>query len=226
MILGTMPRKRPEGYWVRGQFVERGSELDRELNDSDTPSKTELKRQSAELQDLGEALLTLRADLYAALDLPQNLRDAVAQARRITAHEGRRRQLQFIGKLMRQVDPEPIRQAIARQKDGSAAETQALHQAERWRDELIASDDAFTRFMAEHPGTDAQALRALARQARKDARPARPGEAPRHGRAYREIFQMVRQAADKRRQAGQQVDHDTQHNAPDPFGIDTPPRHE
>lgn len=187
-----MPRKRPDGYWVRGQFVERGSDLDRELNGSDTPSKTDLKRASAELQELGEALLDLRGDLYARLDLPDALHEAIAQCRRITSHEGRRRQLQFIGKLMRTIDPEPVRAVLAEQRSGSAAATQALHAVERWRDELIADDGALTRFVADHPGADAQALRALIRQARKDAQPERPGAAPRHGRAYRELFQQIR----------------------------------
>lgn len=194
-----MSRKPKKGYFVRGQFVAEGSELDlefkRELKGTDESSKTELKRESAELQDLGEALQTLRADLLARLELPEKLLDAVAALKQITDFEGRRRQTQFVGKLMRRLEPEThdaIRQALEEQHGGSARETMALHQAEEWRDALIADDEAAGRWIAQFPGTDAQQLRALVRQARKDAKPERPGEALRHGRAYREIFQLVR----------------------------------
>ncbi len=76
---------------------------------------------------------------------------------------------------------------------GSSRLTLALHLAEQWRDKLIASDDALGDWLTEHPGTDSQQLRALIRQARKDAKPEKPGEAPRHGKSYREIFQLVRE---------------------------------
>jgi ribosome-associated protein len=103
--------------------------------------------------------------------------------------------MQFIGKLMRPLNMDPIRAAIDEQANGSADLTLALHQAEQWRDKLIASDDALGAWLTDYPGTDSQQLRALIRQARKDiAKPEKPGEAPRHGKAYREIFQMVRQA--------------------------------
>lgn len=194
-----MSRKPKKGYFVRGQFVAEGSELDlelkRELKGTDEASKTDLKRDSAELQALGEALQTLRAELLARLELPEKLLDAVAEVKRITDFEGRRRQLQFIGKLMRRLEPETheaIRQALAEQHGGSARETEALHKAEEWRDALIADEAAAGRWIAQFPDTDAQQLRALVRQARKDAKPERPGEALRHGRAYRDIFQLVR----------------------------------
>jgi ribosome-associated protein len=194
-----MSRKPKKGYFVRGQFVAEGSELDlelkRELKGTDDASKTDLKRESAELQDLGEALQTLRADLLARLELPEKLLDAVDQLKRITDFEGRRRQTQFVGKLMRRLEPETheaIRQALQDQHGGSARETMALHLAEEWRDALIADEEAVGRWIAQFPDTDAQQLRALVRQARKDAKPERPGEALRHGRAYRDIFQLVR----------------------------------
>jgi ribosome-associated protein len=203
MIPATMAKKRPEGYWVRGQFVVRGSELDRELNDSDTLSKTDLKKQSADLQELGENLLSLRGDLYAKLDLPEKLRDAVTEAKRITSFEGKRRQMQYIGKLMRQIDPEPIRSAVQAQSHGTVAEKLALHHAEHWRDQLISADEHVTRFLTEFPGADVQHLRALVRQARKDLgkaagvssevpADASPSPAPKSTRAYREIFQLVK----------------------------------
>ncbi|NMM05143.1 MAG: DUF615 domain-containing protein [Polaromonas sp.] len=183
-----------KGYWSNGRFV-KPEEI--ALEEVGPPSKTQLKAEAGEKQALGEALLTLRADLMARLDLPDKLLDALAQAKRITSFEGRRRQMQFIGKLMRPLDAEPIREAINEQLGGSAQLTLTLHLAEQWRDKLVASDDALGSWLTEHPQTDAQQLRALIRQARKDAKPEKPesaGEAPRHGKPYREIFQLVKQA--------------------------------
>ena len=179
-----------KGYWSNGRFV-KPEEIAAE--DVGPPSKTQLKAEADEKQALGEALLTLRADLMAPLELPEKLLDAIAQAKKITSFEGRRRQMQFIGKLMRPLDIEPIRIAIDEQKNGSAQLTLALHLAEQWRDKLIASDDALGAWLTEYPATDAQQLRALIRQARKDAKPEKPGAAPRHGKSFREIFQLVRE---------------------------------
>jgi ribosome-associated protein len=195
-----MPRKLQKGYFVRGQFVAEGSELDlelkRELKGGVEVSKTDLKRESAELQALGEQLLGLRAGLFEPLGLSDKLVDAVTEARRITNFEGKRRQMQFIGKLMRQLDEDSlqaVREALQVQQHGSAQEAAALHQAEGWRDRLIAEDTAVGQWLSAYPSTDSQQLRALVRQARKDAQPEKPGLAPRHGRAYREIFQLVKE---------------------------------
>jgi ribosome-associated protein len=197
-----MSRKPKKGYFVKGEFVAEGSELDLQLRAEQTggeASRTELKRESTELQKLGEALLTLRGDLMARLDLPESLLTALDEVKRITNFEGRRRQMQYVGKLMRAQDEETlqaIRDALEEQRSGSAQQTLALHAAEKWRDDLIASDDALNDWMQAHPETDAQQLRALVRQARKDGQPDQDsisrGEAPRRGRAYREIFQLVR----------------------------------
>jgi len=198
-----MSRKPTKGYFVRGQFVATGSELDlelkRELKGSVDMSKTDLKKYSDRLQELGESLLTLRADLMKRLDLSEKLVDAVAEAKRITNFEGRRRQMQFIGKLMRGLPEDTIaavETALAEQNKGSAKGTLSLHQAEQWRDQLIADDDALTRWLQMDTEADVQQLRALIRQARKDAQAPQaqdqPGEAVRHGKAYREIFQLVK----------------------------------
>ncbi|WP_307699994.1 ribosome biogenesis factor YjgA [Variovorax paradoxus] len=194
-----MSRKPKKGYFVRGQFVAEGSELDlelkRELKGTDEASRTDLKRESDELQKLGEELLGLRAALFDALPLGEKLVDAVAEAKRITNFEGKRRQMQFIGKLMRKLDEptlEAVKQALAEQNTVPAAEAAALHEAERWRDRLIADDDALGGWIETHPATDSQQLRALVRQARKDLKTGPAGEAPRQGKAYREIFQLVR----------------------------------
>ena len=195
MILTDMNNKTPKaikGYWSNGRFV-KPEEI--ALEEAGPPSKTQLKAEADEKQALGEAMLTLRADLMARLDLPEKLLDAIAQAKRITNFEGKRRQMQFIGKQMRPLDAEPIRAAIDEQVNGSAELTLALHLAEKWRDRLIAADDALGDWLAKFPATDSQQLRALVRQARKDvAKIETPGQAPRHGKAYRDIFQLVRQA--------------------------------
>lgn len=195
-----MPRKLKKGYFVRGEFVAEGSardiELKAELKGTSEPSRTDLKRESTELQKLGEDLLTLRPELMARLDLSDKLRDAVLEAKRITNFEGRRRQMQFIGKLMRLQEPavlDDVRTVLAEQHSGSAEENLLLHQAELWRDRLINEDDALGVWLTSHTDSDAQQLRALIRQARKDARPELPGAAVRHGRAYRDIFQIVRE---------------------------------
>lgn len=199
MILGYMSKLK-KGYFVKGKFVTEGSELDlelkRELKGTDEKSRTDLKRESTELQKLGVDLLTLRAELLNRLALPDKLMDAIAEAKRITNFEGKRRLMQFIGKQMRLLSPETldaIRALLEEQHAPSARETLALHAAEQWRDRLLADDDAVGQWVTISPGTDVQQLRALIRQARKDAKPEKPGLAPRHGRAYRDIFQLVRE---------------------------------
>ncbi|HZY19602.1 MAG TPA: ribosome biogenesis factor YjgA [Ramlibacter sp.] len=199
-----MSRKPKKGYFVRGQFVAEGSELDlqlkAELKHFQENSKTELKRESTELQKLGESLMALRGELFERLQLPDKLVEAMDEARRITNFEGRRRQMQYVGKLMRGLDEEQLaaaREALEQQRKGSAKESLALHQAEQWRDDLIERDEALQQWLDAHPDTDSQQLRALIRQARRDRQPSADeisrGEVPRHGRAYREIFQMVKE---------------------------------
>ncbi len=155
------------------------------------PSKTQLKKAMHELQDLGEALVALPDERVTALALPESLLAAVQEFRRTRSHEGRRRQMQYVGKLMRRIDPEPIRQAVAAMRLGQAKDALTLHQAESWRKRMIESDDAMTGWAAEFPASDLQQLRSLIRAARKDA-----AVAPelRSGRAYRELFQFIKQA--------------------------------
>lgn len=202
-----MPRKPKKGYFVKGHFVAEGSELDLQLRAEQTggePSRTELKKESNELQKLGEALLDLRGEPMDRLALPEKLVDALDQARKITNFEGKRRQMQYVGKLMRALEEETlqsVRDALQEQRGGSAQQTLALHMAEQWRDDLIADDEALPRWLQAHPETDVQQLRALIRQARKDGQPdadaVSRGLAPRRGRAFREIFQIVRDALEQ-----------------------------
>jgi len=156
---------------------------------SERPSKSERKREAHDQQALGEALAELPDAALAAAPMPEILREAIAELRRTRSHEGRRRQLQYVGKLMRKSDVEPLREAVAAAQLGRAHDALALHRAEHWRAELVADDDALTRWMADHPDTDLQRLRALIRSARKDAALA-PEQ--RHGRAWRELFQFIK----------------------------------
>jgi ribosome-associated protein len=169
------------------------AEIDALAGDEDTdarPSKTERKAASHDLQKLGLALAELSDARLAATAMPEPLRDAIEQFRRTRTHEGRRRQLQYVGKLMRGVDDAPLREAVAEAQLGSARETLALHAAERWRAELIADDAALERWISAHPDTDTQHLRSLVRAARRDA----AGLAPeaRQPKSFRELFQYLK----------------------------------
>ena len=202
-----MSRKPTKGYYVKGHFVAEGSDLDlelkRELKGSDSASRTDLKRESFELQKLGEDLLQLRQDamqqLVAQQRVPELLFEAIRDAKKITNFEGLRRQMQYVGKLMRKLDEpqvQAIRAALDVQHNGSAEETLALHMAEHWREKLLKDDQALADWLAAHPDTDSQQLRALVRQARKDGLPDKTavsqGAFSRQGRAYRDIFKIVR----------------------------------
>ena len=154
-------------------------------------SKTQLKKASHDLQDLGEAVVALPDDRLDGLPIDETLLYAIRQYRKTRTHEGRRRQMQYIGKLMRRTDPEPLREAVAAMDLGHAKDSLALHQAERWRDQLLADDEALTGWTQSHPQSDLQQLRSLVRAARKDASAA---PEKRSGKAFRELFKFIRTA--------------------------------
>jgi ribosome-associated protein len=157
---------------------------------SNRPSKTLAKQKSHSLQELGEALAELSSDALKGIEMPEVLRDAIEQYRRTKSHEGRRRQMQYVGKLMHRADEDLLREAVAAATLGTAQNALALHEAESWRAELIASDDAMTRWLNEHPETNTQELRSLVRQARKDAAGLTP-EA-RQPKSFRDLFQYIK----------------------------------
>ncbi|MEY2843870.1 MAG: hypothetical protein RI920_1907 [Pseudomonadota bacterium] len=164
--------------------------LDDEDEDTRPPSRSAMKRASHELQELGKQLLAMPDSRLAGIDMPERLREALDMWKKTKSHEGKRRQLQFIGKVMRLVDAEPLREAVAIWQLGHARDALQLHQIERWRVELLSDDaDAVTRWMAEYPQTDVQQLRNIVRQARKDAAAA-PEQ--RSGKAFRELFQLLK----------------------------------
>jgi len=153
------------------------------------PSKTQLKQQMLQLQQLGQALAELPGERLKSIQLPDRLLEAIIEFKRTRSHEGRRRQMQYVGKLMRGVDPEPLRAAVDAFALGSAVDALRLHEAERWRVELVHDDDALTRWAQAYPDSDMQRLRTLVRAARRDESAA---TGQRHGRGWRELFQFVK----------------------------------
>lgn len=149
------------------------------------PSKTRRKHAMHELQDLGEALVELDPSRLAALALPERLGEAIALARRITQHEGRRRQMQFIGRLMRDVDPEPIRAALASIAAVSHADRARFAAAETWRDRLLVDEAAVGEFVAAHPSASRDELERLVRDARAERASGRPPH------RFRALFRFV-----------------------------------
>jgi ribosome-associated protein len=153
------------------------------------PSKTQLKTESHALQTLGVAVAALSAERLARIEMPERLRDAITEYRKTRTHEGRRRQMQYVGKLMHNADVDVLREAVAEATLGSARETLLLHEAERWRDALLAEDDALTRWLHAHPGSDSQQLRSLMRAAKRSAAQPPEQRQPRH---FRELFQFLK----------------------------------
>ena len=154
----------------------------------DAPSKTQRKKEMQALQTLGLQLVELNPEQFARLDLPEALREAVEFAQRVTSHEGRRRHMQYLGKLMRQVDGEAIRAALARVTGDSRAAVSLMHRAEAWRQRLLEDDAALTAFVAEQAGADVQWLRSAIRAARRERD---LQQAPKHAR---ELYRYLHRA--------------------------------
>jgi len=163
------------------------SRYDNSAMQDDLPSKTKRKQAMHELQALGAALVALPQGQLAALGLPAELAEAVAEAQRITSREGRRRQLQYIGRVMRELDPAPIRAGLERIAGRSAEDSARHRRLEQWRARLLEDDAALTDFASTHPTADLQALRALIRNARREQDEGRPP------RAFREIYRVLRE---------------------------------
>ena len=139
-----------------------------------------------ELQELGAALVELPESQLAAMALEPRLEQAVLEAKRMRSHEAKRRQLQYIGRLMREVDAEPIRARLATLEGHSAQATARHRRLESWRERLLADDEALTAFASRHPKIDVQALRTLIRNSRKEQKEGKPP------RAYRELFRFLK----------------------------------
>ncbi len=149
-----------------------------------------MKRESLALQKLGAELIAHSRDRVKSVSMPEDVRDAILECQSIKDHEGRRRQLQFVGKKMRSLTVEEvavIQQTIESWHGASKADTAQLHALERKRDKLLTDDQALTTLLGQHPELDAQHLRTLIRNARKEQAEHKPPK------AYRELFQILKQ---------------------------------
>lgn len=155
------------------------------MND-EKPSKTRRKQAVHELQSLGEELVTLSESQLAAVALPELLRDAVVHARTITKHEARRRQLQYIGKIMRRVDPAPIRAALDAFQAPSRAQAAIHKRIAAWRERLLATPAAIGELLAEYPQANERQLGALIDGVGREREAGKPP------RSYRELYQALR----------------------------------
>ena len=157
------------------------------LDQPDHISKSQIKREMLALQVIGEELLALSPALRAKVPLDDELKDALELADRLAKkREALRRHLQFIGRLMRDRDLEPIEQALALIRNTNRAATKQFHKVETWRDRLLADSDAVTAFIADYPEVDVQQLRQLIRNAKREAEKEQPPK------AFRELFQLIR----------------------------------
>lgn len=165
------------------QSEEFGEEYDR-------PSKSQRKREMTALQKLGEQLVNASAERVGRIGIPEDLQNAISECRRIKNHEGRRRQLQYVGKLMRSLDEEDIakiNEAVESWKGQSRADTVFMHALENQREKLLSQETALTEFMQRYPHADVQQLRTLIRNARKEVSGGKPPK------AYREIYRLLRE---------------------------------
>ncbi len=174
-------------YFARLLFPMMHSDEDNLEEQDLPPSKTKIKKQMLDLQDIGEQLVALSKDKLKQIELPERLLEAVQEMKRINKFGAQRRQMQFIGRLMRDVETAPILAKLEVWSGKSQQHTSWLHDLERWRDRLIENEDALTELLAEHPTADAQKLRTLIRNARKEVELKKP---PKN---YREIFQVLRE---------------------------------
>jgi ribosome-associated protein len=160
-------------------------------------SKSQRKRDMHALQALGKTLIELPQEQLARIDLPEALLAAVLDARRISARGASRRQLQYVGRLMREVDAGHIRQQLELVQAGSAKSVALLHRAERWREQLLADPDSMSQFVSDFPGADTQRLRTLLRNAKREMDSSKPP------RSFRELLRDIRETMLKHERAGQ-----------------------
>ena len=175
----------------RGACGFQSSEFEQEY---ERPSKSELKRQSTALQKLGQDLIDEARDRVKRVPMPEDVREAILECQLIKDHEGRRRQLQYVGKKMRTLDEAEIaiiQKTIDSWRGLSKSDTAAMHALERRRDKVLVDEQALTDLLAQHPQLDAQHLRTLIRNARKEQAETKPPK------AYREIFQVLKQLQPK-----------------------------
>jgi ribosome-associated protein len=156
-----------------------------QAEEDDFISKTRRKRQMTDLQKLGAELVKLSPEQLGRIDMPEELREAVLDCKRFTKHEAVRRQMQYIGRIMRDLDAGPIAEQLAGLQAPSRRQTALFHLAEKWRDDLLADPEAILRFEREFPHANVHRIRALIEAARTERASKR---APKH---FRELFHAV-----------------------------------
>ncbi len=165
--------------------------MSKDVEMTDIPSKSKRKRDMLALQVLGESLLDLNAAQLDRVPMPTELREALELARSIHQRGGRRRQLQYVGRLMRQIDAEPIRAALQRLQGQDRREAAHLRRVEAWRNRLLQQDEAALDELEQRfPGTDTAQLRRLMREAAEERSQTRPP------RAARALFRYLRTLLD------------------------------
>ena len=150
------------------------------------PSKSQRKRDAEAQQKLGEQLVSLDAKHLHQFALPETLLDAILAAQKIKQHGGRKRQLQYIGKLMRQIDTTPIEVKLHELQHQHQQGAAALHLIEQWRERLLQEDHATTELMEAYPAFDSQQLRQMIRTTRQEQKQNKPPK------TYRELFRYLR----------------------------------
>ena len=166
-------------------------------NDEDQPiiSKTQRKAEADALQEIGKRVIELPIDKIKKLNLPESLHDAVLESKRLTSYGAIRRQLQYIGRLMRDFDAEPIIEQLSRWDGKHQEENTRFHALERWRDRLInksgaSETTALQEFVTQYPNAEIQRLRHLSRNAQKEQASNKPLK------SSRELFKLLREITD------------------------------
>ena len=170
-----------------------------DINNEEWVSKTQMKNRMNELQDLGMELTRLSNETLKKAGLPEDLQQAIRDYKKITSNGATKRQTQYIGRLMRDIDPEPIREFLARLKGESGAHNAFLQRVEQMRDRLLDKDQALTDFISEYPDADAGALRTLIRNARKEKELSKP---PKN---FRALYQAIKAVMDTQNSGADQA---------------------
>lgn len=175
--------------------IEHSEQANDSNHEYDKPSKSQVKRDMHALVELGQELIKLSDNKLKQLNLDEKLMDAIALAQRINSREGKRRQIHYVGKLLRKADAQVIKQQLVIWQQGSKSETMAMHRLESLRDQLIANNDVLTELLSKYPDLDIQVLRSHIREARKEVRKnaeltdgAEPAK-----KHYRALFQILKQ---------------------------------
>ena len=170
-------------------------------------SKTKLKAEADAQQEIGVKLVALPNNKLAQLDLPERLVDAINEAKRITANGATRRQKQYIGSLMREIDVAPIMEQLEKWEGKNSAENAYFHNLERWRTRLIDDEKALSELIEQYPNIDSQQIRTIIRNARREASLNKPPK------SSRELFKLLREVTASSHEESADQDFDTDINA-------------